>query len=302
LSIRLRPTLLDESRSAGKVTDERSQRAQRVRRIMYLWFFDPHRRSSAIGNWTNPVMVKEFRSRAFGRSHWTMRLIATCLIVSLLLTIATTTFSRSIDPQYMGGVLVLFQMGLIGLIAPALSTALISGELESRSWQLLQMTRLCPYQIVLGKLMSVGWTLALLLSATIPGYAVLLLIEQGYRDRVVGVLITLVLMAAFSVLLGAACSALLKKTTAATSAAYGLLVMLCVGTLLPWLAEGMLFSREIVEPVLRWNPVAAGLSIIRMPGLAEYQLVPFNWYMLGVGSVVAAIVLWWRTSQLTRSR
>ena len=33
--------------------------------------------------WVNPVMVKEFRSRRFGRSHWTLRLIAFGAILSL---------------------------------------------------------------------------------------------------------------------------------------------------------------------------------------------------------------------------
>jgi ABC-type transport system involved in multi-copper enzyme maturation permease subunit len=233
-----------------------------------------------------------------------MRLVSLCLIVSLLLTLATTVRlgSNISMMEYLGGVLVLFQMGLIVLVAPTLSSSLISGEVESGGWQLLAMTRVRAWQIVVGKLTSTIWTLLLLLVATVPGYVVLLLIDSGYTDRVIGVLISLGLTGAFSVLLSAACSSLAKRTTAATTAAYLLLVLLCVGTLLPWLGEGMLFNRAFVERVMVANPVAAALSLIRMPGFEGYHLVPLNWYLLAAGCIVCAAVLWIRTWWLTRPR
>jgi ABC-type transport system involved in multi-copper enzyme maturation permease subunit len=276
---------------------------------MFLWFFDPQRRSGAIGDLTNPVMAKEFRSRSFGRSHWVMRMVSACLIISLgLALIAAATQggmgsvgSRQwVSADFLGAVLVLFQMGLVILVAPALSTALISSELEAGSWQLLQMTRLRPMQIVVGKLLSALWSLVLLLVATIPGYAVLLLIREEYTTRVWQVLVVLALTSLFAVLLGAMCSSLFRRTTAATTAAYVLIVALCVATLLPWLGEGTLFGRDVVATALKVNPVAAALSIIQMPGLADYQLVPFIWQFLAGASLFCAIVLWIRTWQLTR--
>lgn len=309
LAARLRPALMDVSRDSGQVTDEQSSGVQWFRRIMFLWFFDPQRRSGAIGDLTNPVMAKEFRSRSFGRSHWVMRMVSACLIISLgLALVAAATqggmgsvgSKQWVSADFLGAVLVLFQMGLVILVAPALSTALISSELEAGSWQLLQMTRLRPMQIVAGKLLSALWSLVLLLVATIPGYAVLLLIREEYTTRVWQVLVVLALTSLFAVLLGAMCSSLFRRTTAATTAAYILIVALCVGTLLPWLGEGTLFGRDVVATALKVNPVAAALSIIQMPGLADYQLVPFIWQFLAGASLFCAIVLWIRTWQLTR--
>ncbi len=370
LTFRLTPKLLDRSRAAGKITDDRSSKAQWFRRIMFLGAFDPQRREQFIGlrlkpilfggigsvvfgvisvgvfwygneqGWlegtmiekllvallgcgpamvsvmfafsfmmnlmlANPVVVKEFRSRAMGRSHWMMRLIAACLIISLSLTFVVATLSQQTSSMaFLGGVLVIFQMGLVLLIGPALSTALISAEVESGGWELMQMTMLRPSQIVLGKLVSVTWTLVLLLLATVPGYAAMLIIDSGYQDRVLQVLACLALTALFAVLLSAVCSSLLKRTTAATSAAYIVIVLLCVGTLVPWLGEGILFGHDLVEAVLRFNPVATALSVIDMPGLSkdEYHLASFNWRFLGIASGVCMLVLWLRTWQLTRPR
>lgn len=302
LRLRLQPTLLDRSRAAGKVTDERTRNVQRFRRIMYLWFFDPQRRSKAIGDHTNPVMIKELRTRALGRGHWMMRLIGACLIVSLALMLMAARWTAAKPEQigYLGGALVIFQMALVLLITPALSSGLIAVEVESRGWQLLQVTRLSPLSIVIGKLLSVVMTVVLLLLATIPGYAVLLVIDAGYTDRVIGVLISLVLTAAFALMLGAACSSIVKRTAVSTTLAYLLIVVLCVGTLVPWLGEGTLFGRSLVESVLMVNPVAAALSTIRMPGFADYNIAQANWRILGVAAAVFVLILWFRAWWMSR--
>ncbi|MEI8196146.1 MAG: ABC transporter permease subunit, partial [Phycisphaerae bacterium] len=127
---RLNLRMFDRPRNAGRITDERSSGAQVFRRIMYLWFFDPQRRSGLIGDSTNPVMVKEFRSSKFGRGYWMMRLIGTCLIVSLGLTLASAASSTDWGVEKMGGILVLLQMALLILVTPSLASGLISTERE----------------------------------------------------------------------------------------------------------------------------------------------------------------------------
>jgi hypothetical protein len=52
-------------------------------------------------------------------------------------------------------------MGLIVLITPSLASGLISSDLETGGWQLLQMTPLSALTIITGKLLSVTWTLLL---------------------------------------------------------------------------------------------------------------------------------------------
>lgn len=252
--------------------------------------------------WGSPVVVKELLTRMMGRAHWMMRLIGLCLVVSLLLTLAAAQWT-SASPEkigYLGGALVIFQMALIILITPALSAALISAERESGAWQLLQSTPLRPIQIVLGKLLSVVSTIVLLLLATLPGYVVLVYVDESFIPRVKAVLITLGLTALFALMLGAACSSVLRKTAATTAAAYLLLIVLCIGTMLAWLAEGALLGTEVVHDILTFNPLAAALALMQVPGFDRYDLTPGNWQFLAIGSAVLGMVLWARTWWLTR--
>lgn len=299
---RMHSRLFDQARSAGRITDERSASVQAYRRLMYLWFFDPQRRSSLIGPLTNPVMVKEFRTRRFGRGHWMMRMIGACLIISLALMLAAVNQTIDWGVETLGGILVLLQVALIVLLTPSLASGLIASEQESRGWQLLQMTPLSPLSIVIGKLMSVAWTLLLILLATLPAYAVLIYIKPEMTPTVISVLATMVLIAVFALLLSAAASSLFKRTAAATTLAYALLVGLCAGTMLVWLAKDNPFTRDTVETVLKANPLAAALQLIGTPGFAGYNLLPDNWIIIGGASLACLVVLVVQTWRLTRPR
>jgi len=297
---RLNQKMLDRSRSAGKVTDEQTTSVKLYRRLMYLWFFDPNRRSGLIGPFTNPVMVKEFRCRKFGRAYWIARLFAVSAIIALGLMLLT--ISRTIDsgPEMLGGMMVVLQYSLVILLTPSLASGLISGERESGGWKLLQMTPLSPLQIVTGKLLSVLGTLVMVMLATLPGYVVILLIDKNQLPVVITVLQSLLIMAIFAMLLSAALSSLFARTAAATAAAYSILVGICAGSMVFWLGRGAPFSHTVVERVLTLNPVAAALSITGTPGFAQYNLVPANWWIMIGGSVVCLIVLVGRTWQLSR--
>ena len=301
-ALRLDLRLFDRARPAGKVTDERKAGVRIFRRIMYLWFFDPQRRSGLIGPMTNPVMAKEFRSRRFGRSNWMMRMIVACLVISLLLTLATAAGVQSHDGRVgvIGGILVILQMTLIILLTPSLASSLISGELETGAWQLLQNTPLSARSIIFGKLISVMWTLMLVLAATLPGYVVLIYIQESLWVRITQVLITMLLTAVFALLLSAAVSSFFHKTAQATTVAYSLLVTLVAGTMLIWLGRGAPFTRSTVEVVLTVNPMAAALSLIQAPQFGDYHLVPGNWWWLAGGCVVCLLLLLIRTWRLTK--
>ena len=110
----LKQTMLDRPRPQGTITDERSFGQRAVRRMVFL--VDPQRRKPAIGTLVNPVMVKEFRSRRFGRLHWLIRLVAVCALVSLVLTYTTTTGTFDWGVETIGGVMVVLQVTLIMLL------------------------------------------------------------------------------------------------------------------------------------------------------------------------------------------
>ena len=298
--MRLNHTIFDQARPAGKISNDQSWQVQAVRRIFFL--VDPQRRSQGIGSLTNPVMVKEFRCRRFGRLHWLLRLVAVCAVLSLGLTYATTAGTLDWGVETIGGILVVMQVALIVLITPSLSSGLISQEVESRGWQLLQMTPLSTMQIVWGKLLSVLLPLALILCATLPGYVVMVYIEPGLELQVKRVVVCLVATAVFAMLLSAAVGSLFSRTATATAAAYAVLLSICAVPMLIWLGRDAPFGHDVVERALQLNPIAAALSVIRLPGFRDYTLIPANWWFLGIVSVVSLIVLIVQTNRISRPR
>jgi ABC-type transport system involved in multi-copper enzyme maturation permease subunit len=116
--------MLDRAHPPGVMTQDRPLTVRLVRRLFFL--VDPQRRGRGINNWINPVMVKEFRTRRFGRSHWTLRLIAVCFILSLGLSYLSASGALAWGLEAIGGALVLLQITLLVLLAPSLGAGLIS--------------------------------------------------------------------------------------------------------------------------------------------------------------------------------
>ncbi|MHC4398200.1 MAG: ABC transporter permease [Planctomycetota bacterium] len=297
---RLNHRMLDRSRSQGRITDERSSVVRGFRRVFFL--VDPQRRKSGIGPFVNPVMVKEFRSRRFGRLHWIFRLIAVCALVSLGLTYASTLGTLDWGVETIGGIMVLLQVALIVLLTPSLAAGLISAERESGGWELLRMTPLSAGTILRGKITSALATLVVILFATLPGYLVMIWVkpEAETRGQIMQVLACLALTAVFALLLSAAVGSLFRRTAPATTTAYALLVGLSAGTMLVWIGRDAPFGHSTVQTVLTVNPLAAAMSVIDTPGFTQYELLPANWWFLGGASVFCLMTLMIQTWRLTR--
>lgn len=296
--VRLNSALFDRPRPPGVMTEDRSAAQQWLRRILFL--VDPQRRKPLVGRFWNPVLVKEFRSRRFGRSHWMVRLAAGCAVLSLALTYAATLGTLDWGPETVGGLMVLLQGALIAVVTPALAATLISLERESGGWTLLQMTPLSAGRILRGKLLSVLWPVSLLLAATLPGYGVMIAVEPLLWPQVWRVLGTLLLSAVFALLASAAVGSFFRRTAVATTAAYVFLIALWPGTMLVWLGRDAPFGRTAVEGVLRLNPLAAALNLLGTRGFTEYHLLPANWWYLAGGSALALAVLVFQTRRLMR--
>ncbi len=293
----LNPQRYDRPKSTGVMLHERKRSGRIFRRLSYL--VDPQTRKSGIQWWMNPVMVKEFRTRKFGRLHWLIRLVAVCAIGSLTLTVISATGTVSWGVARIAGTLVLLQTSLLIVLGPSLAAGLIAAERETGGWQLMRMTPMAAHRIVIGKLMSVMWTMGLVLLATLPGYVVMMLIQPSLSPQVQRVLISLCMATLVIVSVSAMVSSFWSSAVAATATSYGVLLALFAGTLLVWLARGKPFGAEFVERVLAWNPAAAALAEIRTPGFEVYTLVPGSWWIsLGI-SVGCLIVLSIRTWMLT---
>jgi ABC-type transport system involved in multi-copper enzyme maturation permease subunit len=295
---RLNHRLFDQSRSKGKITDDRQSGARVLRRLMYL--VDPQRRKAGIPFFMNPVMVKEFRTRRFGRIHWVLRLVAVCAMLSLMLTFAAATNVVDWGVETIGGFMVLLQIVLVVLITPALAAGLISSEREYGGWDILRMTPMSTMKILRGKLLSVVWTVALILLATVPGYVVMIYIRPVMWLQVYYVMICLVVSAVYTISIAAAVGSLFKKTATATMTCYVVLIVAFLGPLLIWMGRDAPFSHNIVQSALAINPTGAALSIIETPGFESYELVPLAWWFSCIIAVLALTSLFvqvWRISR-----
>ena len=297
---KLDPRLLDRARPTGQVKG-RSKPAKPqswLRRISYL--VDPNQTKGNIPWWLNPVMVKEFRTRKFGRLHWLIRLVAVSGIVSLLLTVVAATGSVSWGVERIAPTMVLLQVALLLFLGPCLGANLIASEVESGGWELLRASPVSPIRILIGKLMSTIWTLLLMLLATLPGYLVMGYIQPAMSGQVGNVLISLVVAILMVTTMSACISAFCKTTAVATATSYAVLLTLFAGTLLIWVARDKPFGPLLVERALLLNPAAGALAEMKTPGFEQYRLTPESWY-LGLGiSFVCLTILTLRIWRMTR--
>ena len=298
---RLNIRILDQTRDQGVMTHSLDGTARSARSFLYMFgLTDPQRRRDEMSLFINPVMVKEFRCRRFGRIHWVLRLVCACMILSLALTFLSVTGTHGWGIERIGGILVILQVSLIVLLTPSITAGLISNERETGSWQLLQMTPMTGFKIVRGKLASVLYTMLLLVMATLPAYAIMIYMKPDMLPQVLEVMLCLAITALLCMAVSAAISSLVSSTAVATTVSFCCLVGLFAGTMLFWLGRGSPFGHGLVESVLTVNPLAAALSAMQMPGFDSYRLVPANWFIAGGAAAIGFVVLALQTRRLTR--
>ncbi|MFM7519695.1 MAG: ABC transporter permease [Planctomycetota bacterium] len=288
--------IFDRARDAGKITDDQSLAVRSARRLFYL--VDPQRRSAGIPSWLNPVLVKEFRTRKFGRLHWLLRLAAGCAVVSLLLTLAATSGTVAWGVETIGGLLVLLQVALVVVITPSLASGLVAAEREWGGWNLLRMTTLSGVRIALGKLGSVLWTVLLVLAATLPGYLMMITIKPTMASQVTLALVSVLLAVAMSIAVSAAVGSFFSSTTAATVTVSLVLLVIYLVPMGIWAFRDDPFGHAFVETALKATPLAAALAAIRMPGFTGYDLTPGAWWVAGTVTLAGLAVFALRIRRL----
>jgi hypothetical protein len=246
-------------------------------------------------------MVKEFRCRRFGRSQWLLRLIAGCSIVSMLLTFLATTSAESWGVSTIGPLLVLMQVVLVVVLTPSLASGLISGERDSGGWELLRMTPLSTLRVISGKLLSVVWTLLLVLMATLPGYIMTVLIKPDLSSQIQIVLICLFWITLQALAISAAVGSIFRYTAVSTSVTYIAVIAFFLSPMLIWIARESPFGHNTVETALLATPVGAALNVIGARGFESYQLLPSAWWVSGIVSAIMFSVLSIQVWRLNRA-
>jgi ABC-2 type transport system permease protein len=185
------------------------------------------------------VAEQEFRIRLrTGRWRWLLGAWALLLLAFTMLLDAglSTGYGPSADNRWRGvpllGYLMFFILFMMLVISPALTSQTINGDRERGTLATLQVTRLRPVEIALGKLLA-GWgvgLVALAVSLPFAGYAM----TQGGLS----VVRVAALYAVVAVLIGVICavsqalSALLARSITSALLSYLTVAALTVGTVL----------------------------------------------------------------------
>jgi hypothetical protein len=205
------------------------------RRVLYL--IDPKKKRKPFGRF-NPLMAKEKRTSNLRGGRVMVRIFYAALLLSLGLAVMSLYGgSEHADLlRYVATVLVAFQIGIIALVTPSLTSSTISSELENGTFETLRLSRLRGGQIFWGKFLPAFQPAVLPILALIPGYGAICFINPEYLTRLNILLPVIVLSVALCCAIGIACSAFIANTARATVAAYIIVTALFVLPAAGWWA------------------------------------------------------------------
>jgi ABC-2 type transport system permease protein len=194
--------------------------------------------SKVVTAFWNPIVAKEYRSRM---RTWRSP-VAMIVYILLLGGLGYIVFSAIASTNGFAGqsanygqqlftFLVMFQMLLLTFITPALTAGAISSERERQTIDLLFVTRMPPFSIIWGKLLASMSFVVLLLILSVPIFSLVFLFGGIELDQVAYAFLVTVVAALTLGLMGIAFSTWLRRTLAATVAAYAAAFVLLVGSL-----------------------------------------------------------------------
>jgi ABC-2 type transport system permease protein len=201
------------------------------------------------------VVQQEFRIRLrTGRWRWLLGgWVAVLAIFTILLDLGLDTgYGYVEDDTFRGvplfGFLMFFILGVMLLISPALTSQTVNGDRERGTLATLQVTRLRPAEIAVGKFFA-GWVVglvALALSIPFAGYAML---QGGVTvERMAAVYGVVALLIGVVCAVSQALSALLARSITSALLSYVTAGTLAVGTLIAFALAVPLTEERMPSP------------------------------------------------------
>ena len=282
------PPRFGKNTTVTQYTDTKTMIKRKLGWPFYL--IDPLRRKKPIPMRRNPVFVAEMRSKIFGNPKFIIRALTGCICLSLIMLFLITLKIGSVEMDSIRAGAIIFQLGLVALLAPTVSSGSITDEITSNTLLLLRLTPLSPAKVILGKFKAALLYVVIFLLSSLPIFLALIFFEditapsflsclphgldaesfsaawtnlvafgQAYWHILawLGVLVTtcLVLISA-----GLCASAFAPNTGVATAISYGFALLMTTGSLVV-----LLFGNRVNETVkaacLMFNPFIAALEI-----------------------------------------
>jgi ABC-type transport system involved in multi-copper enzyme maturation permease subunit len=274
-----------------------------------FYLIDPLKRKNPIGLWRNPVFVAELRNKIFGKPKFILRALAVCIALSLILLILIClNFASLLGPEKVRVVAVIFQFGLIILLAPLVSSGSITDERAGNTMLLLRMTPLSAWTVVLGKLKAAFMYVLIFLLSSLPVLFALVYLELEAAYWRIGAWVgTLLLSAVVFILTGLFASTVMRTTAAATALSYILVFAVSIGTLAV-LLFGSRISLELKAVILTFNPLVAAVQITsdawfnELPRIGNRVLWQNHLALFGAFAVILLLAAAWRVHAVFRQR
>ncbi len=228
----------------------------------------------------NPVLRRELVERMRGARTPVVITIYLALLSGILYLVYSINRDARTDPWESAasqvasagrGIfewLVFFMVLLVLFLVPGVTSGAIAGERERQTLVPLQVTLLRPRSILLGKVAASTAFLLLLLVATLPLLAVSYLIGGVSVAQVLSAVAIVTFIGLVLAAVSAGISACVRRVQAATVLAYGLTLLLVVGTLLVFAAASLVDTSRGTDDanapawILAPNPLAAVADVI----------------------------------------
>ncbi|HEV8251916.1 MAG TPA: ABC transporter permease subunit [Candidatus Limnocylindria bacterium] len=234
------------------------------------------------------IMVKELRSRFRGRRAFVIITVYLGVLALIAYGVyAVVAPQAQMQAQFGGGgfanasatigqaiflLLSIFQMLLVGFIAPAFTSGAISLEREKQTLDLLVTTPMRPGGIIVGKLLAALAFVGLMIVAAIPISGLVLMYGGAAIDDIVRQQVVLLVTALGLGAIGLFWSALIKRTQAATVLTYVTVLGLVVGTAMIFIFWSIVSTRDadnqfgtprLAPEQLLWvNPAVAMMDVV----------------------------------------
>jgi ABC-type transport system involved in multi-copper enzyme maturation permease subunit len=213
---------------------------------------------------SNPLIINEGRINAARSGVWCVRLFYVSVLTSMGLALISL-YGGGGDPGLLNHAtqtVIAFQIGVIALITPVLTSAVVSSERETGTFELLRMTPLRPGQIFAGKLIPSLVPSLLPILAFLPAYGTICYLDAGYIPYFLKLIPVLAVATIFCCMAGLFCSILLPQTARATVAGYvATSLLFFVPVLVAW-ATSHVLSENVTAWIAMPSPLYVAVNLV----------------------------------------
>ena len=310
--------IFNQGNKKSKINDQLYTDTKKTIKRKLNWPFyliDPLKRKKNIKKWSNPVFVAEMRSKLFAHPKFVLRMISIIFILSLsILILIANQYASNFSADSVRIIAIIFQIAVIAMLAPSVSSGLITDEITAGTFTALRLTPMTPIKVVSGKLKATFfYALIFIISSFFVIFAMAYLENQNVlpddssilsaewwsdvikRSKVEGwytqvwvtyrrvvIWIVILLLSTITFLTGGLFASAFSKTTGvATAIAYSIVAIICLVTFLP-IILGAKIAHSLALGILSFNPIAAAIQVtngnafLEYPGLWKYNILALS--------------------------